>query len=89
MTSTSSAALYDATVPSAGFTIDTTAGPVDMVAVIYRLEGRRGLRLTRAELDVVNAVKARYRQLHMPTRPTKAQRTATYRALARTLTDAA
>lgn len=81
--------LYDANVPSAGFTIDTASGPVDMVAVIYRLEGRKGLRLTRAELDVVEAVKVRYKQLRMPARPTKRQRAAAYRALAYALTDAA
>lgn len=82
--------LYDAKVPSAGFTIDTTGGPVDMVAVIYRLEGKKGLRLTRAELDVVEAVKLRYKQLRTPARrPTKRERAAAYRALAYALTDAA
>ena len=81
--------LYDANQPSAGFTIDTTAGPVDMVAVIYRLEGRKGLRLTRAELDVVKAVKRRYGQLCMPARPTKRERAAAYRALAYAVAGAA
>jgi hypothetical protein len=93
MTSTPSAELYDATVPSAGFTIDTTAGPVDMVAVIYRLEGRKGLRLTRAELDVVEAVNRRYSELRptlrrLPGDP-KRIRIEVCRRLARELTDAA
>jgi hypothetical protein len=86
---TSAPDLYDANLPSAGFTIDTTGGPVDMVAVIYRLEGRKGLRLTRAELDVVEAVKHRYKQLRMPPRSTKRERAAAYRALAYALADAA
>jgi hypothetical protein len=93
MTSTLSAEQYDATVPSAGFTIDTTAGPVDMVAVIYRLEGRKGLRLTRAELDVVDAINSRYKQMRLALRrlpgDPKRIRAEVCRRLARQLTDAA
>jgi hypothetical protein len=85
--------LYDANVPSAGFTIDTTAGPVDMIAVLYRLEDRKGLHLTRAELDIVDAVKERYKEIRPTLRriPGNAKRTRmeAYRRLARELTDAA
>lgn len=87
MTSASASDLYDPTVPSAGWTIDTTAGPVDMVAVVRRLKGEKGLRLTRAELDVVEAVKARYRELRPVSRT--AGRAEAYRRLARDLVDAA
>jgi hypothetical protein len=89
MTSSSASDLYDPSVPSAGWTIDTTAGPVDMVAVVRRLKGEKGLRLTRAELDVVEAVKARYRQLRPVTGSRTPGRVEAYRRLARDLVNAA
>lgn len=85
--------LYDANVPSAGFTIDTAAGPVDMIAVLYRLDGRKGLRLTRAELDIVAALQERYKEIRPSLRripgDTKRIRIEAYRRLARELTNAA
>lgn len=81
--------LYDANVPSDGLTIDTTDGPVDMVAVLARLNGEKGHRLTGAERAVVAAVKARYRDLRPTGGHSKRDRAEVIRRLARTLTDAA
>lgn len=81
--------LYDVNVPSRGLTLDTSAGPVDMVAVMRRLNHEKGLRLTRAELDVVEAIKQRYRELRPVTGPGRTGRTEAYRRLARDLVTAA
>lgn len=81
--------LYDANLPSDGLTIDTTHGPVDMVAVLARLNGEKGLRLTRAELAVVAAIKTRYRDLAPAGGHDKRGRAEVIRRLARTLTNAA
>lgn len=81
--------LYDVNTPSDGLTIDTTAGPADMVAVLRRLNGDKGLRLTRAELDVVDAVRQRYRELRPLYSSRHLSRAEAYRRLVRSLTDAA
>lgn len=84
-----SPALYDANQPSDGLTIDTTAGPVDMVAVLRRLNGEKGLRLTGAERAVADAIRQRYRELRPLYNRRHLSRAEAYRRLARSLTDAA
>jgi hypothetical protein len=86
---TSTPDLYDANVISDGLTIDTTGGPVDMVAVLGRLNGTKGLRLTRAEVDVVDAIRHRYRELRPAAGRQMLGRDEAYRRLARVLLDAA
>ncbi len=80
---------YDASVPSAGWTIDTTEGPVDMVAVMGRLNHVKGLRLTKAERAVVKAVEQRYRELRPIAGTRKPRQAEAYRRLAHALLDAA
>ena len=86
---TSTPDLYDANLPSDGLTIDTSAGPVDMVAVLRRLNREKVLRLTRAELDMVAAVRKRYAYLVRTHGRPAVSRAEMYRRLARTLTGAA
>lgn len=81
--------LYDANLPSDGLTIDTTDGPVDMVAVLARLNGEKGVRLTRAEAATVKAIRARYSGLRPAGGHSRRDRAEVIRRLARTLTDAA
>ncbi|MEY9934266.1 hypothetical protein ABH926_008931 [Catenulispora sp. GP43] len=81
----SSPDLYDANQPSGGLTIDTTGGPVDMVAVLRHISGETGIDLTAAETAVARTLDPSYYRYSARS----FTRAAAYERLARTLYDVA
>ena len=73
--------LYDANQPSDGLTIDTTGGPVDMVAVLRHVSGETDIALTAAEITVARTLDPNY--YRYTRRPFT--RAAAYERLARSL----
>ena len=79
--------LYDVNLPSDVLTVDTPAGPVDMVAVLRHVAGETSIQLTAAERSLAKRLDPHYARHGLSAGA--AARTEAYRRMARTLTSAA